>query len=187
MLHHCRQRHAVRLGQFCDGGLAEHQARQNRTPRGISQRAKGGIQSRTTLNHTVYYPLATLCCQAQSLAPGKGKHNVVYVATEHDSVYAFDADAVIAEPLWHANFLDASKGVGTVSNDDVRCPFISPEVGISSTPVIDANNSTIYVLARTKEWSSGSDVKYVQKLHALSIADGTEKSGSPVEIHAFLT
>jgi hypothetical protein len=111
----------------------------------------------------------------------------VYLATEHDSVYAFDADAVIAEPLWHANFLDASKGVGTVSNDEVRCPFISPEVGISSTPVIDANNSTIYVLARTKEWSSGSDVKYVQKLHALSIADGTEKSGSPVEIHASLS
>ncbi len=76
---------------------------------------------------------------------GKGKRNMVFVATEHDSVYAFDGDAAIAEPLWHINFLGSGKGVQAVLSSDVSCPFIAPEVGITSTPVIDKISGTIYV------------------------------------------
>ena len=115
--------------------------------------------------------------------PGKGKHNILFVVTEHDSVYAFDADVASAEPLWKVSFL--SNGVKTVSDSDVQCPFITPEVGITSTPVIDPNTGTLYVLARTKE-SRGlfSDDLFVQKLHALAITTGVEKFGGPVVINA---
>lgn len=115
--------------------------------------------------------------------PGKGKHNVVFVATEHDSVYAFDADGA-GEPLWEVSFLN-SEGVTTVSARDAACPFISPEVGITPTPAIDLEWGTLYVLARTKE-SQGmlSSSRYVQKLHALALTTGVEKFGGPVEIKA---
>ncbi|HVH89408.1 MAG TPA: hypothetical protein VM912_22015 [Terriglobales bacterium] len=113
--------------------------------------------------------------------PGKGKHNVIFLATEHDSAYAFDADTQGA-PLWHVNFTNASAGIDTVPARDVRCPFIRPEVGITPTPVIDAQSGTLYALARTKE--SGA---YVQKLHALDVLTGAEKFGSPVVIKASLS
>ena len=69
--------------------------------------------------------------------PGKGTHDILYVATEHDSVYAFDANRASDPPLWKVSFLDKSRGVTTLSEDIVACPFIRPEVGITSTPVID--------------------------------------------------
>jgi hypothetical protein len=115
--------------------------------------------------------------------PGKGKHNMLFVVTEHDSVYAFDADALSSEPLWKVSFL--SDGVKTLSTGDVQCPFITPEVGITSTPVIDPRTGTLYVLARTKE-SRGlfSEDVFVQKLHALAITTGVEKFGGPAVIDA---
>jgi hypothetical protein len=116
--------------------------------------------------------------------PGKGIHNVIFVATEHNSVYAFDAEAV-SEPLWHVSFLNAAGGVTAVPARDVACPFIAPEVGITPTPVIDLPSGTLYVLARTKEKRGAlSADRYVQKLHALAITTGAEKFGGPVEIKA---
>jgi len=109
---------------------------------------------------------------------GTGFHNVVFVATSHESVYAFDADDETGStPLWHVSFIDAASGVTTVSAQDVNCP-VMPELGISGTPVIDPMAGTIYLIAYTKE--SGN--QYVYRLHALDVTSGAERAGSPVEI-----
>jgi hypothetical protein len=109
--------------------------------------------------------------------PGKGTHNVVFIATEKDSVYAFDADASSTDPLWQVSFLDAQKNISPVSARDVSCPFIQPDIGITSTPVIDLPGKTLYALARTKETQNGNWV-FRQKLHALDLATGAEKFAS---------
>jgi len=116
-------------------------------------------------------------------APGQGIHNVVYVATEHDGVYAFDADGASTTPLWYDSFIDPARGITTVPSSDVGSPNISPEYGMTGTPVIDPVTGTLYVVARTKEVSGGI-VNYVQRLHALAIATGEEQPGSPVVIQA---
>jgi uncharacterized protein (TIGR03437 family) len=108
--------------------------------------------------------------------PGKGPHNIVYVATENDSVYAFDADAG-GGALWQDSF--ANSGAVTVSSDEVNCGQIKPQIGITSTPVIDLSRGAIYVVAMTRE-----NGNYVQRLHALDLSTGAEKPGSPVEIQA---
>jgi len=114
--------------------------------------------------------------------PGKGIHNVVFVATEHDSVDAFDAAGQPESPLWHVSFL--RDGVTTVPQAAVSCFFIEPEIGITSTPVIDAASRTMYVLARTAERGSDGQNRYFQRLHALDITTGAERPGSPVLIRA---
>ena len=116
--------------------------------------------------------------------PGKGTRDVLYVASEHDSVYAFDANRPGDPPLWHRNFVDKARGMRVVSEDMVACPFIRPEVGITSTPVIDLKTGTLYVLARTMiPHTVGSD-EYFQHLHALAITTGEEKFGGPKLITA---
>ena len=116
--------------------------------------------------------------------PGKGVHDVVFAATEHDSVYAIDAAGTPTEPLWQVSFLNERTGVRPVASADVRCSFIAPEIGITPTPVIDAAARTMYVLVRTSERSPDGEERYYQRLHALDITTGAERPGSPVLIRA---
>src|SRR5206468_2422013 len=112
--------------------------------------------------------------------PGVGFRNVVYVATEHDSVYAFDADGSSSTALWQMSFIDPAAGVDSVpENDTGYCCDFGTEIGITGTPVIDLATGTLYVVAKTKESSN-----YVQRLHALDITTGAEKFGGPVVIEA---
>jgi hypothetical protein len=105
-------------------------------------------------------------------------HNVVFVATEHGSVYAFDADAG-GNPLWQKSLL----GVGETPSGSQGCDQVTPEIGITSTPVIDRKagpNGTIYVVAMSFDSSS----KYHQRIHALDVTTGAELLNGPTEIAA---
>jgi hypothetical protein len=103
-------------------------------------------------------------------------HNMVFAATEHDSVYAFDADTLAQ--LWHVTVL----GSNETPSDDRNCGQVSPEIGITATPAIayDGQRGTIYLVAMSKD-NAGN---YFQRLHALDIATGVEISGSPTTIAA---
>jgi len=116
--------------------------------------------------------------------PGKGTHNVVFVSTMHDSVYAFDADSNVganSQPLWRTSFINPASGITVPTTADVApdCSTFVGEIGICGTPAIDLASGTLYVVARTKE--SGNQT---HRLHALDIATGNEKPNSPVVIDA---
>lgn len=111
--------------------------------------------------------------------PGGGSKNVVYVVTEHDSIYAFDADSITASggtALWHVSALLS----GETTSDDRSCTQVTPEIGITSTPVIDRSRNAIYVVAMSKD-STGS---YHQRIHALDLTTGNELFGGPVDVQA---
>ena len=111
------------------------------------------------------------------LTVGGASHNVIFVATEHNLVYAFDADNF--SQLWQVSVLGSGEG----TSDDHGCGQITPEIGITSTPVIDPKagaHGTIFVVAMSKD-ASGN---YHQRLHALDLTTGTEQTGSPTTIQA---
>jgi hypothetical protein len=115
--------------------------------------------------------------------PGKGVHNVVFIATAHDTVYAFDADSAdgpSASPLWQVSLADAAAGERPATVIDVLgCGSMIPEIGVTGTPVIDPATGTFYVVALTIRQDS-----FVHRLHALDIVTGAERPGSPVVIDA---
>jgi hypothetical protein len=115
--------------------------------------------------------------------PDQGLHNVVFVATEHDTVYALDADGLMSTPLWQVSFINPDAGVSPVSSDNAGCADIFPEIGITGTPVIDQVSQTLYVVARTREGPDDNPT-FVQRLHALDITTGAEQFGGPAVIQA---
>ena len=107
------------------------------------------------------------------------RHNVVYVATEHDQVYAFDANT--GQQLWQTSFIGTfgNRQIETVSSrDDLGCGDLVPEVGITSTPVIDLASNQIYVVAKTKEIVNNVTT-YYQRMHVLDIRTGKENLLDP--------
>src|SRR5262249_36704647 len=110
-------------------------------------------------------------------------HNVAFIATEHDSVYAFDADT--GTKLWQHSFItdhpaDAigptTAGITTTPYAELSTPDLFPEIGITGTGVIDADTGTLYEVVKTKEVGRGDGlVHYVQTLHALDLATGADK------------
>jgi uncharacterized repeat protein (TIGR01451 family) len=121
--------------------------------------------------------------------PGNVIHNVLIVATENDSVYAFDADSntgANANPLWQANLLDSAHGtvageIPFAFSNIPACGDISPQIGVTGTPVIDAATSpgTVFVEAYSQNVTDSSSI---HRLHALDITTGKEKSQGPVVI-----
>jgi hypothetical protein len=112
-----------------------------------------------------------------------GTHNVVYVATEGDSVFALDADT--GASLWQASLIDAAHG-GTPGEttgdiqDDLGCTDVAPQVGITSTPVINPTTGSIYVETKSKQ----SDATYIHRLHMIDMTTGAEQSPGPTVITA---
>ena len=109
-------------------------------------------------------------------------HNVIIIATAQDNVYAFDADGNNPSQgyLWHQSMLGS--GETWVSYTDVNVTDIKPNIGITGTPVIDRAGGTIYLVAKSK--TASGTIQFYQRLHALNIADGTEKLNGPTKIAA---
>lgn len=140
------------------------------TPSTVNKNTFGKLFSRSVDGQLYGQPL-----YVANLTIAGAKHNVVYVATEHDSVYAFDADGKLTAPFWQHSFINPSAGVTTAPKTSIS--LIAPEIGITSTPVIDPATSTIYVAATTSEHGA-----IVHRLHALSLTTGAEKFGGPIVI-----
>jgi len=126
-----------------------------------------------------------------SLTFGTTTRNVVFIATEHDSVYAFDADASPCFQIWKVSFLGPN--VTTLTPSDLQGNTdITPEIGITSTPVIDPATNTLYVMPKTRETvgtvngqtCTTASPCFVHRLHALDLFTGAEKFGGPVVISA---
>ncbi|HEV2615136.1 MAG TPA: hypothetical protein VGU63_00855 [Candidatus Acidoferrales bacterium] len=142
------------------------------TPRNVNSRDFGKIAFLSVQGLVDAEPL-----YVSQLKFAGAKRNAVFVATEHDFVYAFDADT--NAQLWQVSLL----GPDETTSDDRGCGQVKPEIGVTSTPVIDLQagpHGAIYVVAMSKD-SSG---KYFQRLHALDITTGAELDGSPQTIEA---
>jgi hypothetical protein len=122
-----------------------------------------------------------------NLSIGGRRRNVVLVATQHDSLYEFDADTIPCLQLWKVSLIDTSHGAssGEVSVAHYLVgsggPFINPEVGVVGTPVIDPASGIVYAVSMS---TNPSGTSFYHRLHAIDIATGNEKTGSPVLVTA---
>jgi hypothetical protein len=154
------------------------------TPANVNSNQFGSLFSYSVDGYVVAQPLYVTGVNI----PNVGIVNVVYVATAHDSVFAFNADTPGAgAPLWTTSFLNSGNGT-TVTSEPVSALGCGPgngytEVGVTGTPVIDATTNTMYLVAKTMEVTSGV-TSYVFRLHALDITTGAEKFGGPTVITA---
>jgi glucose dehydrogenase len=145
------------------------------TPANVNQNSFSFLFSQSVDGYIVGQPLYV----PNVGTPGTAvTHNVVYVTTLHDSVYAFDADnnvGINSAPLWQVNFTNPADGVTTASGSLLPCQTVTsfPEAGIVSTPVIDSNTATLYVVAKTAE--NGT---VAHRLHALDIVTGEQKAST---------
>jgi len=151
------------------------------TPSNVNVRGFGKLYTQPldglVVGHPLYMPSLRI--------PGNGTHNTVFVATMEDTVYAFDADAPAAGPLWTTSLLTYSAAGATPVADSLKgCQGTTgwTNVGVISTPVIDPLTNTIYLVAETYE-----NKKVVHRLHALDITTGGEKLGGPATIAATYT
>jgi outer membrane protein assembly factor BamB len=148
---------------------------------GVNQASFGKLFTQAVdgviVGHPLYLPNVAI--------PLQGTHNVAYVATMHDSVYAFDADGnagTNANPLWQKSLLVSGATPVPISVQGCGRVTVWTEVGVVSTPVIDPMTGTFYVVAKTEE--NGA---FVHRLHALDVATGNEKFGGPIKIAAQFT
>jgi hypothetical protein len=141
------------------------------TTSNVSSATFGKLFTRTVDGQIYAQPL-----YVSNLAVAGKKRNVVYVATEGNNVYAFDADIPTAQaPLWQVNL-----GTPVPATDVIDyCIDIQPQVGVTGTPVIDTSSDTIYVVAKSKNLA---DNTYHFRLHALDLVTGAEKFGGPTDI-----
>src|SRR5882757_5208199 len=154
------------------------------TPSNVNSTSFGKLFAQSVDGYVYAQPLYVAgLTMGSGTAQSGTTHNVIFVATEHDSVYAFDADnngGANSSPLWRVSLFDSAHGGGTgekpVPQSDVSTADIVPEIGITGTPVIDPSTMTMYVIAKT----TVSDTTFIQRLHALDITTGGEKFGGPV-------
>jgi hypothetical protein len=165
------------------------------TPANVNPTTFGKLFTHTVDGYAYAQPLyyGNLTMGAGTAQAGT-THNVFFIETENDSVYAFDADSnggANANPLWQVSLIDSAHGAGSgetplptpaspAANNILSTNDIVPEVGITGTPVIDPTTNTMYVVAK----STISNTTFFQRLHALDITTGREKFGAPINLAA---
>ncbi len=148
------------------------------TPANVTPATFGQLYS-TPVDGQVYAQPLVVPGVDITVGSSQGVHDVVIVATEHDSVYAIDSST--GAILWQTSFLNAAEGITSVPSSYIQSSDISPEYGITSTPAIDTATNTMYVVANTAQDINGV-VHVVYTLHALDLSTGAETDGGPVTI-----
>ncbi|MBV8318811.1 MAG: hypothetical protein JOZ53_28065, partial [Planctomycetaceae bacterium] len=154
------------------------------TPQNVNASSFGKLFHYTVDGYVYAQPLVV----SQLLMSDGLVHNVLFVATENDSVYALDANNPTAGPrhdgvLWQDSFIDPAHGVTPVPYQDVEVADIRPTLGITGTPVIDRSTNALYVVSRVKvQPLGGGGPHYVTEFHALNLTNGREEDGGPVTI-----
>jgi fibronectin type 3 domain-containing protein len=152
------------------------------TPANVNTSNFGKLFS-TNVDGQVYAQPLYVSGLSITVGPSPGTHNVIFVATEHDSLYAIDADT--GQLQWKVSFLASglpgATSITPVAATDVGSGDLTPEIGITATPVIDPNTSTLFVETKSKEVVNSVN-HFVQRLHAINLADGSEKFGGPALI-----